>query len=220
MDLRDLFDIDRVPNVLRVLLEGDRPWQALEALDRFCAALSDDRKGSIHPSAVLEGPVAMAADAVIGPHAHLQGPVWLGAGAQIGHGATVRGNVVVGPGAKIGHATEVKRSILLRGAKAPHFNYVGDSVLGAGVNLGAGVKLANFRADGGAISVGGESTGLRKLGAILGDEVSIGCNAVLNPGTVVGRSTLIYPGAVVHGVIEARTMVKLRPPIERSERRV
>ncbi len=110
--------------------------------------------------------------------------------------------------------------MLMAGAKAPHFNYVGDSVLGTGVNLGAGVKLANFKADGSTISVAGRSTGLRKLGAILGDGVSIGCNAVLNQGTIVGRDTVIYPGAVVHGWIEARTVVKLRSSQERSVREI
>jgi bifunctional UDP-N-acetylglucosamine pyrophosphorylase/glucosamine-1-phosphate N-acetyltransferase len=219
MNPRELFDVGRVSAPLRDLLDCERPWHALRALDAFCGELEDDRTGWVHPTAVLEGPVVMARDAVIGPHAYVQGPVWIGSGAQIGHGAMLRGNVVVGPGAKVGHATEVKRSILFDDAKAPHFNYVGDSVLGVGVNLGAGVKLANFRADGGNIAVGGESTGLRKLGAMLGDGVCIGCHAVLNPGTVVGCDTVIYPGAVVHGVIDGQTMVKVRPSIEWSERK-
>lgn len=220
MNPRELFDVGRVSAPLQGLLDCDRPWQALQALDAFCAELADDRRGRVHPTAVLEGTVFLAQDAVIGPHAYVQGPAWIGAGAQVGHAAMLRGNVVVGPGAKVGHATEVKRSILFDDAKAPHFNYVGDSVLGVGVNLGAGVKLANFKTDGGRIAVGGEPTGLRKLGAMLGHGVSIGCNAVLNPGTVVGPDTVIYPGAVVHGVIAARTMVKVRPSIERSEREV
>lgn len=218
MTPRDLFDFDTVPEPLRELLAGERPWDALEALDAFCARLVDDRRGAIHPMAVLEGDVMVAQDAEIGPHAYVQGPAWIGSGAQVAHGAFLRGNVVVGPGAKVGHATEVKRSILLSGAKAPHFNYVGDSLLGADVNLGAGVKLANFKADGGQIAVAGETTGLRKLGAILGDGVSIGCNAVLNPGTIVGRNTMIYPGAVVHGVVEGNRIVKHRSPTERAER--
>lgn len=218
MTSRDLFDLDRVPEPLRELLAGERPWDALEALDAFCERLVDARRGAVHPTAVLEGDVVLAQDAEIGPHAYVQGPAWIGDGAQVAHGAFLRGNVVVGPGAKVGHATEVKRSILLAGAKAPHFNYVGDSVLGADVNLGAGVKLANFKADGGPIAVGGETTGLRKLGAILGDGVSIGCNVVLNPGTIVGRNSMIYPGAVLHGVLEENRIVKHRSPTERAER--
>lgn len=218
MRTSELFDLDRVPAALRGLLDTERPWLALAQLDRFCANLVDDRRGRVHRTAVLEGPVVVADDAEVGPHAFIQGPAWIGAGALVAHGAFLRGNVIVGPGAKVGHATEVKRSILLPGARAPHFNYVGDSILGSDVNLGAGVKLANFKADGSTISVGGEATGLRKLGAILGDGVSIGCNAVLNPGTVVGRDTLIYPGAVLHGVVEARQVVKLRPDLERAQR--
>lgn len=218
MNASDYFELDRVVDTLRVLIRGERPWDALVALDRFCSRLVDDRRGRVHPTAVLEGPVVLAEGASIGPHAYVQGPVWIGEAAQVAHGAYLRGNVVVGPGAKVGHATEVKRSVLLGGAKAPHFNYVGDSVLGTDVNLGAGVKLANFRVDGGEISVGGEGTGLRKLGAILGDGVSIGCNAVLNPGTLVGRDSVIYPNAMVHGIVPPGTIVKLRPHLERSER--
>lgn len=220
MDASQLFDLDRIPAELRALVDAEHPWDALAALDRFCSNLVDDRRGRVHPTAVLEGAVLLAEGAEVGPHAYVQGPAWIGERAQVGHGAYLRGHVVVGPDAKVGHASEVKRSILLNGAKAPHFNYVGDSVLGAEVNLGAGVKLANFKADGSSISVAGRSTGLRKLGAILGDGVSIGCNAVLNPGTVVGRDTVIYPGAVVHGWIEGRTVVKLRPTQERSEREI
>lgn len=218
MRLPDLFDLDQVPASFRDLLDNERPWHALEALDRFCQSLVDDRRGRIHPSAVLEGPVVVAEDAEVGPHVLIQGPAWIGQGALVAHGAFLRGNVIVGPGAKVGHATEVKRSILLSGARAPHFNYVGDSVLGTDVNLGAGVKLANFKADGSTIAVDGEDTGLRKLGAVLGDRVSIGCNVVLNPGTIVGRDSMIYPGAVVHGVVEAAQMVKFRPTLERTRR--
>lgn len=218
MRISELFDLDQVPAALRGLLDNERPWQALAQLDRFCGNLVDDRRGRIHRTAVLEGAVVVADDAEVGPHAFIQGPAWIGAGALVAHGAFLRGNVIVGPGAKVGHATEVKRSILLSGAKAPHFNYVGDSVLGSDVNLGAGVKLANFKADGTTIAVDGEDTGLRKLGAILGDRVSIGCNAVLNPGTVVGRDTLIYPGAVLHGVVPAAQVVKFRPGLERTRR--
>src|SRR3990170_4955107 len=117
---------------------------------------------------VVEGAVRLEAGARIGPHAHVVGPVWLMAGAEVGHGATVRGGVLLGPDAKVGHATEVKRSIFFAGAKAPHFNYVGDSVLGHGANLGAGVKLANLRATGGTVAMAGHATGLRKLGSWVG----------------------------------------------------
>lgn len=220
MDPRDLFDLERIPDILHPLLQVERPWDALSALDRFCEELVDDQQGAVHPTAVVLGPVVLAQDAEIRAHAHVRGPAWIGPGAVVEHGAFIRDHAVIGPHAKVGHATEIKRSILLADAKAPHFNYVGDSVLGSGVNLGAGVKLANFRADGGKISIDGTSTGLRKLGAILGDDVSLGCNVVLNPGTIIGRDSLVYPGAVVGGRVPPQTIVKLRATLEHAEREV
>jgi len=205
----DLFDLARVPAELRGLLDEELPWGALARLDAFGAELVA-APGDVHATAVVEGPLYMAPGARVGPHAYLTGPVYLAPGAEVGHGARLRGPVVLGPGAKVGHASEVKRSLLLGGAKAPHFNYVGDSVVGHDVNLGAGVKVANFKAFGGEVSVGGVRTGLRKFGAAIGDGVSIGCNAVLAPGTLVGKRTVIYHGATVRGVVAAGTVVKLR----------
>ena len=143
----------------------------------ICAARSIRRR-------CLEGDIYLGEGATVGPHAYIKGPVWIGENAEVGHGAYVRNQAVLGPRSKVGHASEVKRSLLLEGAKAPHFNYVGDAVLGRGVNLGAGVKLANLKAMEGTIKVGETDTGLRKFSAAVGDEVSIGCNAVLSPGTL------------------------------------
>ena len=216
----ELFDRERVPEAVRALLDVEYPWQALELLDRFGSALLERRTaGSVHPSAVVEGPLYMEDGAEIGPCAYLTGPVYLAAGAKVGHGAYLRGPVVLGPGAHVMHASEVKRSILLGGAKAPHFNYVGDSVVGHDVNLGAGVKLANFKTTGTEISVAGHPTGLRKFGAALGDGVSIGCNAVLSPGTLVGKYSIIYNLASVRGVVPADTIIKYAPDLERVELR-
>jgi bifunctional UDP-N-acetylglucosamine pyrophosphorylase/glucosamine-1-phosphate N-acetyltransferase len=165
-------------------------------------------QGEVHPTAMLEGAVFVAAGATVGPGALIQGPAWIGPGADVGHGALVRGGVILARGAKVGHASEIKHAVLLEDAKAPHFNYVGDSIVGARVNLGAGVKLANFRADGAEVKVEGQATGLRKFGAILGDDVSIGCNAVTSPGTVIGPRSLVYPGASVRGVFAAESVIK------------
>jgi len=207
----ELFDASRLPPALRILLTPERPWEVLAALDGFVAGLSDHREGAVHPSAIVEGQVVLEAGASIGPFAWVRGPAWIGEGAEIGHAAVVRGGCIMAAGAKIGHASEVKRSLLLPGAKAPHFNYVGDSVLGADVNLGAGVKLANLKNDGSEVHVGEVATGLRKFGAALGDGVQIGCNAVLAPGTIVGAHTIIYAGAVVRGEVPRDTIVKHRP---------
>jgi len=213
-----LFDLDGLPDELVALVDVDLPWDALGRLDAYCERVTDRRAGFVHPTAVVEGPLVIEAGAEVGPYCYLTGPVVLLAGAKLGHAAYLRGPVVLGPGAHVGHATEVKRSILLAGAKAPHFNYVGDSVIGSGANLGAGVKLANFKTFGDEIKVGGRGTGLRKLGAILGDGVSIGCNAVTAPGTVIGARTIVYHGATVRGVVPADSVVKLRPELETTPR--
>jgi NDP-sugar pyrophosphorylase family protein len=149
------------------------------------------------------------------PGAVIEGPVRIGRDCELRPGCYVRGGVWIGDGCVVGASTEIKRAILLDGAKAPHLNYVGDSILGAGVNLGAGTILSNFRHDGGFISVRdgarAQPTGRRKLGALLGDLVATGCNCVLHPGVVVGRETVLYPGVQLRsGVYAARQIVKLR----------
>lgn len=215
---QELFDVSKVSATLRHLLEVERPWEVLAKLDAFAADVPDRRLGEVHPTAVLVGNVYLEVGAKVGPHAYVEGPAWIAAGAEVGHGAYLRGGVVLAEGAKVGHATEVKRALFLEGAKAPHFNYVGDSVLGREVNLGAGVKLANFKTFGDTVRVAGESTGLRKFGAALGDGVSIGCNAVTAPGTVVGPRTVVYHGATLRGVLPADVVVKLRQGLEIAPR--
>jgi UDP-N-acetylglucosamine diphosphorylase / glucose-1-phosphate thymidylyltransferase / UDP-N-acetylgalactosamine diphosphorylase / glucosamine-1-phosphate N-acetyltransferase / galactosamine-1-phosphate N-acetyltransferase len=212
----ELFDLAQMPPELHSLLEAEFPWEILGRLDAFAAAIPTEVRGQVHPTAVLSGRVFVDAEAKVGPHALIEGPAWLGRGAEVGHGAYLRGNVVLAPGAKVGHASEVKRSVFLPKAAAPHFNYVGDSVLGAKVNLGAGVKLANFRALSGTIKVGEIDTGLRKFGAALGDGVSLGCNCVTAPGTIVGARTVAYHGVMLRGIYPADTVVKLRQTLERA----
>jgi bifunctional UDP-N-acetylglucosamine pyrophosphorylase/glucosamine-1-phosphate N-acetyltransferase len=213
----ELFDLARVPEPLCALFEVDTPWQVLDGLDAFAAGMPTARLGSVHPTAIVEGPLFLGEGASIGPYAYLQGPVYLAPGARIGHAAHVRGPAVLGPDVHVMHASEVKRSVMLGGARAPHFNYVGDSVVGHDVNLGAGVKLANFKAGGSEVKVAGIGIGVRKFGAAIGDGVFIGCNAVLAPGSVVGRGTVIYNGSMVRGVVGAGKIVKLRQTVEIAE---
>ncbi len=214
----ELFDLAAVPVLLRPLFDVRYPWEVLARLDAFFEELEDQRCGFIHPTAVVEGVLFLGEGAEIGPHAYLQGPNWIGSGAQVGHGAYLRGRVIMAPGSKVLHASEVKRSLLLPGARVPHFNYVGDSILGRNVNLGAGVKLANFNTFGNPVRIGAIDTGLRKFGAALGDSVSVGCNAVLSPGTIVGRDSVIYNGTMIRGVVPAHTVVKLRQQLEHASR--
>ena len=214
----ELFDLTSLSEPLRALLEAEWPWEVLARLDDFFINVDDERKGTIHPTAVLEGKIYMAETACIGPHAYVKGPVWLGENAEVGHGAYLRGTVLLAQGAKVMHSCEAKRSLFLPGAKAAHFNYVGDSLLGSEVNLGAGVKLANFKTFGNEIKVDGQATGLRKFGAAIGDGVALGCNAVTSPGTVIGPRSIVYNGAMVRGVVPADTVVKTRPSTEFAPR--
>jgi NDP-sugar pyrophosphorylase family protein len=135
---------------------------------------------------------------IVEPFSYLEEPAYFSEGTQIRHASYVRGSVYTGKGAVIGHTTEVKNSIFLKGAKAAHFAYVGDSILGAEVNLGAGTKLANLkflkREITFEINEVKFKTGLRKMGAILGDRVQTGCNVVLQPGTLLGKGSVVYPG--------------------------
>lgn len=199
----------------RLLFPSEHPWQALEDLERV---LSDWVGEGVHVSAgvKLEGVYVGASGVLLGPGARVEptavltgGPIYVGEGAEIRSGAYVRGPAYIGEGAVVGHATEVKRSIFLHGAKAPHFAYVGDSILGTDSNLGAGTKLANLRLDGEVIRVTWDGvrkgTDMRKLGALIGEGVQVGCNAVLNPGTVVLPGRNVPPCTAVRGTLDKET---------------
>jgi UDP-N-acetylglucosamine diphosphorylase / glucose-1-phosphate thymidylyltransferase / UDP-N-acetylgalactosamine diphosphorylase / glucosamine-1-phosphate N-acetyltransferase / galactosamine-1-phosphate N-acetyltransferase len=198
------------------------PWAVLGApLDAFLDSLpSQAIESALQPDVHLVGDrIVIGKGARIAPAVVLEGPLWLGEDVEIRTGAYVRGGCWIGDGCRIGANTEVKRSILLPEAKAPHLNYVGDSILGRDVNLGAGTVLSNFRHDGREIVVldGGAriATGRRKLGALLGDGVKTGCNSVLHPGVIVGRDTEIYPLVQLRaGVYPPRSIVKLKQELE------
>ena len=207
-----------LPAELAARLDPERPWELLgAALDEILAALpSAEIEIRLPPDIHLLGDrVAIGRGTRILPGAVIEGPIRIGRDCELRPGCYLRGGVWLGDGCIVGASSEVKRAIFLDGARAPHLNYVGDSVLGAGVNLGAGTILSNFRHDGGEIKIphdGGRlATGRHKLGAVLGDRVLTGCNAVLHPGTIVGAGTQIYPGTQLRaGVYPARTLIKLR----------
>ncbi|MDN3506076.1 MAG: UDP-N-acetylglucosamine diphosphorylase [Simkaniaceae bacterium] len=212
--LNQFFDLDGY--ALKELFKDCRfPWEALARIESF---LEKAQLGMIQcpiPEGVtLVNPekISIGKGTVVEPGAFIRGPCIIGENCQIRHGAYIRGNVITGSDCIIGHATELKSSILLDGACCAHFNYVGDSFLGNRVNLGAGVKLANLRLDNQLIQIsdGAEKipTNLKKLGAILGDGVQIGCNAVLNPATVMGREALCYPCLAIGGVIPPHAKVR------------
>ncbi|ROQ89798.1 LbetaH domain-containing protein [Desulfosoma caldarium] len=163
-------------------------------------------------SVFMDPYVQLGKGTVVEPGALIKGPTIIGNGTEIRQGAYLRGTCLVGDRCVVGHTTEVKGSIFLDGAKAGHFAYVGDSIVGRNVNLGAGTKLANLKIKGNAIRIRTESsivdTGRRKLGAIIGDGTEIGCNAVTNPGTILGQKCLVFPlTSVPAGIYKDRSVI-------------
>ena len=211
-----------LPEIFAARFDAAAPWALLgEPLDEVLAALpSSDLRGQLSPEVHLVGDrIVISAGARIHPSVVIQGPVFIGEDVEVRPGAYIRGGVWIGERCVVGANTEIKRAILLRHAKAPHLNYVGDSILGADVNLGAGTILSNFRHDGEFIKIpfNGKrfETKRRKLGAILGDGVLTGCNCVLHPGVVVGRETQIYPGVQLRpGIYPEKSIVKLKQELE------
>ena len=193
-----LFELDGFAH--RGLFDGlEYAWQALAKLSAYVAehAREDLSGASVEEGAFVFGPVLAGEGTVIEAGAYVRGPVILGRDCQVRSGAYIRGDVLVGDKCVIGGSSELKKTILLDHANAPHHNYCGDSILGNDVNLGSGTKLANVKLGPGNIHVrmDGEllDTGLRKLGAILGDGTKTGCNTVTNPGTIAGRGVKIFP---------------------------
>ncbi len=219
-DLPELFA--QLPDAFAGRFNPAAPWELLdEPLDQILAGLpSSDIQGQLSPDVHLSGDrIVICPGARIHPTAVIEGPIYIGRDVEIRPGAYLRGGIWIGDRCVVGTNTEIKRAILLPHAKAPHLNYIGDSILGADVNLGAGTILSNFRHDGKNIRIphGGQrlDTGRRKLGAILGDGVLTGCNSVLHPGVVVGRGTQIYPGVQLRpGIYPARSVVKLKQDLE------
>ena len=212
----------RVPEPFASDLDPTAPWGILgETLDRILADLpARELLSPIPPGVHLLGDgFHLGEEVVIYPGAVLEAPVWIGRGVTIRPGVYVRGGAWIGDGCLLGANTEVKRGILFPGAHAPHLNYVGDSILGSGVNLGAGTILSNFRHDGREVMIpvglGRLATGRRKLGAILGEGVKTGCNCVVHPGAVVGRGTQIYPGVQLRsGIYPVHRVIKLRQQVQ------
>lgn len=190
-------------------------WQALSNISAY---LEKQTLGKIEveiPAGahlVHRSSITIGKGSIVEPGAYIEGPCIIGKNCHIRHGAYVRGEVITGDGCIIGHDTEIKHSILLNRSFAAHFNYVGDSILGNDVNLGAGVKCANLRLDHQVICIFFKgkkiSTELSKMGAIIGDATQVGCNAVINPGTLMGKKTICHPCVNVGGLIPSSAKVK------------
>ncbi|MGI9086995.1 MAG: UDP-N-acetylglucosamine diphosphorylase [Chthoniobacterales bacterium] len=190
-------------------------WDALKQIASYLKfRLKPAILGELVGKPFISDAVFVGAGTIIEQGAVLKGPAWIGANCHIRSGCYVRENVIAGDGVVMGNSCEFKNCILFDEAQVPHFNYVGDSVLGYRAHLGAGVILSNVKLDHREIQVlaidGSIATGLKKFGAIVGDRTEIGCNAVINPGSVLGRDCIIYPGANFRGVLPHSSIVKIR----------
>ena len=214
MKIRNTDLFESVPKLLSPLFKAtEYPHQVIVGL-RYALEkiIENPPKGfTVYKDGVLIGK-----DVTIEDGATILPPTVICDGAVIRHGAYIRGSAFIGECAVVGHATEVKNSILMSRAEAPHFNYVGDSILGNHAHIGAGVILSNLKADNSTVTIKGEaslSTGMRKLGAILGDGAEVGCNSVLNPGSVIGKGSIIYPLVSWRGVLPEGYIAKSQSEI-------
>ncbi len=193
---------------------GAPPWAPLSLLEHYTKSATHSIMITIPSGVFLERPelISIGPGTIIEPGVFIQGPCIIGAQCIIRHGAYLRGPLIIGDRCVVGHSAELKNSILLDSCNATHFVYVGDSIIGNRVNLAAGVKCANVRLDRKKIAVQFEEqqiqTGLLKFGSIVGDRTQIGCNAVLNPGTLIGRESLCYPLMNVRGYLPPETHAK------------
>lgn len=209
MKTADLFDLSHTL-AAPWLARTEYPWEILDKIKDIIAAI-----GETLPADAFDHPadgVWIAKDAEVFPSAYIGAPCIIGHGTQVRQGAFIRGGALVGDGAVIGNSTELKNCILFDGVQAPHFNYVGDAVLGYRAHLGAGAVTSNVKSDKTPVVVqnGKEriETGRRKLGAMVGDWVEVGCNSVLNPGTIIGARSSVYPLSSVRGIIAPDSIFK------------
>jgi len=181
------------------------PWQALEGIGALIRELGQALPGEY---AQVSPGVWVHETAKVAPSAYLGGPCIIGPGTEVRHCAFIRGNALVGEGCVVGNSTELKNVILFDGVQVPHYNYVGDSILGYKAHMGAGAVTSNVKADKSLVVCAGQATGRKKVGAFLGDYAEIGCNCVLNPGTVIGRNSNVYPLSSVRGTVPAGHIYK------------
>ena len=195
--MEDLFDYQH--SLAGEYLRGFQySWQALKGIKDLIISVGAALDGSYEEIAPA---VWIHKTAKIAPTASISGPCVIGANTEVRHCAFIRGSALVGENCVVGNSTELKNAILFDNVQVPHFNYVGDSILGYKAHLGAGAVTSNVKSDKSLVTVSGMETGLKKFGAMVGDFVEVGCNAVLNPGTVIGRNSNIYPTSCVRGIV-------------------
>ncbi len=205
----DLLDLSKT--IASDIFDGlTYPWEALPKIKDFILKLGASLPQDEYEK--LGDDIWVSKTANVAPTAYLHGPLIICAGAEIRHCAFIRGSAIVGSGAVVGNSTELKNCIIFDGAQVPHYNYIGDSILGYKSHLGAGAITSNLKSDRSLVTirVNGEtiSTGLKKFGAVVGDNVEVGCNSVLNPGSVICRASTVYPLSMVRGVVPEKSIYK------------
>ena len=201
--LADFFDL-KGQNHEELFAGVKHAWEVLPRIGEYLKKnLKNGSKAKLIGAPVIGENVHLGEGTIVEPGVYIRGPAWIGKNCEVRHGAYIRENVIAGDGCVLGNSCEFKNCVLLGGAHVSHFSYVGDSIVGRDVNLGAGVILSNYRLDGQAIKVRVAGTlvetGLRKFGAMVGDKASIGCNAVINPGSLIAKGAKILPGTIWSG---------------------
>ena len=207
--ISNLLDLNET--IAAELFEGKTyPWEVLPEIGEFIMKLGPTL--SQFEYECREGNIWIARSATVAPTAYIHGPAIIGKDAEVRHCAFIRGNAIVGEGAVVGNSTELKNVVLFNKVQVPHYNYVGDSILGYKAHMGAGSITSNVKSDKKLVKVhtpeGDIETGIKKFGAMIGDNVEVGCGSVLNPGTVIGRESNIYPLSSVRGVVPSRSIYK------------
>lgn len=214
----DLFDLKQTEHA--AIFDGcEFAWEALKRIKDYLRANLHPKLGNRCEGVAFIGKdVFIGEGTVVEDGAMIKGPAIIGKNCEIRHNAYIRDNVIIGDGCTIGNSTELKNALLFNNAVAPHFNYIGDSILGYKAHIGAGVVLSNFKSLPGNIKVelNGKpfDTGLRKFGALLGDLAEVGCNSVLNPGSIVGRGSVIYPASNWRGFLPGNSIAKNKAVME------
>ena len=206
--IENLYDLShtRGENYLK---KFEYPWDALPGIGAMIEELGKTLPGDEFLQ--IRDRIWVHRTATVAPTAHIGAPCIIGANTEVRHGAFIRGNALVGDACVVGNSTELKNVILFDGVQVPHYNYVGDSILGYKAHMGAGSITSNVKSDKTLVTVRSEppvETGIKKVGSMLGDFAEVGCGCVLNPGTVVGRNSNIYPGSCVRGVIPENCIYK------------
>lgn len=207
--IKNLYNLEET--MAKELLEKvTYPWEALPKISEFILLLGSKLDGNQYEK--IGDDVWIAKSAKVAPTAFIQGPAIIGEKAEIRHSAFIRGKAIIGEGAVVGNSTELKNVILFNKVQVPHYNYVGDSILGYQSHMGAGAITSNVKSDKKLVVVKNGNkqikTDLKKFGAMLGDKVEVGCGSVLNPGTVIGKNTNIYPLSSVRGVVAKNSIYK------------